>query len=108
MSWISLCQIDELTERKGKYVEIDGFQLAVFLVDGKVNVLDNVCPHAGGSLAEGEVDDECVACPWHQWTFRLADGKLRGAETVGVTHYPIRLLERDGQPTLVQADLPVY
>ena len=108
MSWTSLCQIDELKEGSGKYVEIGGFQLAVFLVGGKISVLDNICPHAGGSLSEGEIEDDCVICPWHQWTFRLADGKLCRAETVGVTHYPMRLLEREGQPTLVQADLPIF
>jgi nitrite reductase (NADH) small subunit len=108
MSWTSLCQLDELTERTGKYVEIDGFQLAVFLVAGRVHVLDNTCPHAGGPLAEGEVDGDCVICPWHQWTFRIEDGKLCGAETVGISRYPTRLFERPDQPTLVQADLPIY
>ncbi len=108
MSWTSLCQLDELSETTGKYVEIDGFQLAVFLVGGAVHVLDNTCPHAGGPLAEGEIEGDCVACPWHQWTFRVTDGRLRGAETVGVTHYSTRKFERPGQPTLVQADLPIY
>ena len=108
MSWTSLCQLDELSQRSGKYVEIGGFQLAVFLVNGQIHVLDNTCPHAGGNLFEGEIEDECVICPWHQWTFRLEDGKLCGAETVGVSCYPTRLLRREGHPTLVQADLPVY
>ena len=71
MAWISLCEITELTENQGKYVEIDGNQLAVFLSDGKVSVLDNHCPHAGGNLAGGHVEDGCAVCPWHYWAFRL-------------------------------------
>ena len=51
MGWTSLCDLDELEEGKGKYVEIGGFQLAVFLDKGAVRVIDNNCPHAGGNLA---------------------------------------------------------
>jgi nitrite reductase (NADH) small subunit len=108
MQWISLCTLDELTPDKGKYVEIDGFQLAVFLHDNKVHALDNTCPHAGGPIWEGEVEDDCVTCPWHAWTFRLETGQLRDAPGVAVTRYKTRLLPREGQPTLVQAELPIY
>ena len=44
MSWTSLCDLSELTEGKGKYVEIGGFGLAVFLYQGKPYVMDNYCP----------------------------------------------------------------
>ena len=64
MTWVSLCQLDELTEGAGKYVEIDGFQLAVFLDQGQAYVLDNYCPHAGGAMAGGFVENGCAVCPW--------------------------------------------
>jgi nitrite reductase/ring-hydroxylating ferredoxin subunit len=108
MAWASLCQLDELTEDRGKYAEIDGFQLAVFLHEGKVYVIDNYCPHAGGNLAGGVVRDGCAVCPWHDWMFRLENGQLRDSPGVAVTTYKTRLLEREGKPTLVQADLPMY
>ena len=108
MAWTSLCELPELTEGRGKYVEIDGFQLAVFLDRGRVFVIDNYCPHAGGNLAGGHVEDGCAVCPWHDWPFRLASGELRDAPGVKVRTYPTRLAEREGRPTLVQADLPMY
>lgn len=109
MSWTSLCELDELEEGKGKYVEIGGFQLAVFLDRGSVYAIDNYCPHAGGNLAGGWVDEGCAVCPWHSWAFRLDNGQLRGSPGVAVTTYPTRLLPRpDGKPTLVQADLPIF
>lgn len=108
MAWASLCQLDELNEDRGKYAEIDGFQLAVFLHEGKVYVIDNYCPHAGGNLAGGVVRDGCAVCPWHDWSFRLENGQLRDSPGVAVTTYKTRLLEREGKPTLVQADLPIY
>ncbi len=108
MAWTSLCELDELTEGIGRYVEIDGFQLAVFLDHGNLFVMDNTCPHAGGNLSAGAVKDGCVHCPWHFWGFDLSNGQLRDAPGVAVTTYRTRLFPRESQPTLVQADLPIY
>ena len=106
MSWTSLCELSELTEGQGKYVEIDGFQLAVFLDKGSVHVMDNSCPHAGGNLAGGHVDDGCAVCPWHYWAFRLDNGQLRDMPGVNVPTYTTRLFDFNGKH-FVQADLPM-
>jgi len=108
MSWTSLCDLTELEEGKGKYVEIGGFQLAVFLDRGDVFVIDNTCPHAGGNLAAGFVEDGCAVCPWHYWAFQLKNGQLRESPGVAVTTYKTRTIHPEGKPPLVQADLPVY
>jgi nitrite reductase/ring-hydroxylating ferredoxin subunit len=107
MAWTALCELDELTEGIGKFVEISGFQLAVFLHNGKVFAIDNNCPHANGPLAEGVIEDGCCVCPWHGWAFKLDTGQLRDTPGVSVTSYKMRLLHRDGHPALVQADLPM-
>ena len=107
MSWTSLCQLDELEPDRGKYVEIDGFHLAVFLNDDQVYVIDNYCPHDGGSLAGGQVVNGCAVCPRHQWAFRLDNGQLRNSPGVAITSYRVRLHDHQGRK-LVQADLPIY
>ena len=107
MAWTSLCSLDELTEGNGKYVEVDGYKLAVFLHEGRPHVMDNYCPHAGGSMAGGYVEDGCAVCPWHNWPFRLDSGELRGSPAVTIDVYPTRLVERNGESPMVQADLPV-
>jgi nitrite reductase/ring-hydroxylating ferredoxin subunit len=105
MAWTSLCELNELKSGEGKYVEIDGFQLAVFLQDDRIFVMDNTCPHAGGNLAGGYVEDGCAVCPWHYWAFRLENGQLKDLPGVRVTTYPTRTLDHGGKQ-LVQADLP--
>jgi nitrite reductase/ring-hydroxylating ferredoxin subunit len=107
MSWTSLCHLSELEEGKGKYVEIDGFQLAVFLDEGRPYVMDNTCPHAGGNLAGGFIEKGCAVCPWHYWTFHLDSGQLRDAPGVVVKTYPVRITQHE-KGALVQADLPMY
>jgi nitrite reductase/ring-hydroxylating ferredoxin subunit len=108
MAWVSLCEIGELVEGQGKYVEIEGFRLAVWLSAGKVYVMDDYCPHAGRSLSGGHVENGCAVCPWHGWSFKLEDGAMPGAEGVMVKTYGVRMLEREGKETLVQAELPMY
>jgi nitrite reductase (NADH) small subunit len=106
MAWTSLCELDELKPGEGKCVEIDGFQLGVFIENGRVFVLDSTCPHAGGNLAGGYVEDGCAVCPWHYWAFRLENGELRESPGVKVSTYKSRVHAHDGKQ-LVQADLPM-
>ena len=106
MAWTSLCDITELTPGEGKYVEIEGFQLAVFLHDEKVFVMDNNCPHAGGNLAGGFVEEGCAVCPWHYWAFRLENGELRDMPGIKISTYKTRLYDHNGTK-LIQADLPM-
>ncbi|HZN69749.1 MAG TPA: Rieske 2Fe-2S domain-containing protein [Tepidisphaeraceae bacterium] len=109
MAWTSLCELGELEEGKGKYVEIGGFQLAVFLSGGAVYAIDNTCPHAGGNLAAGFVEDGCAVCPWHYWAFHLNNGRLRDVPGVAVTTYRTRTLQPpEGKPPIIQADLPIF
>jgi nitrite reductase/ring-hydroxylating ferredoxin subunit len=112
MAWVSLCDLADLTPDQGKYVEIDGFQLAVFLHAGTVYAMDNECPHAGGAMAGGYVDENaCAVCPWHGWAFKLETGELHDEGAYGggvmIRTYPTRILKLQGRGELVQADLPM-
>jgi nitrite reductase/ring-hydroxylating ferredoxin subunit len=108
MPWTSLCNVDELTAGSGKFVEIGGFELAVFACDGEYFVIDNRCPHAGGNLFAGTLAPGRVTCPRHAWTFELSTGELVGSPGVCVKRYPVRVHHRPGASDLVQADLPMY
>lgn len=108
MSWVTLCELQELSEGSGKYVEIDGFKLAVFLDQGEPRVIDDTCPHAGASLSGGPVRDGCAVCPWHAWAFELKTGELRGAPGVAISTYRTRIATPVGRPPMLQADLPIY
>lgn len=41
-----------------------------------VHALKETCSHAGGPLSEGELKDDTITCPWHDSTFKLADGAV--------------------------------
>jgi nitrite reductase (NADH) small subunit len=53
---------------------VQGRAVCVANLDGTIAVLDGVCPHEGGPLGEGLIEDGCVVCPWHGYSFNLRTG----------------------------------
>lgn len=66
---------EQIPYGEGRTFEIDGEQVVVFrLRDGRLRALDAVCPHKGGPLADGTIDNSIVVCPLHQNAFELDTG----------------------------------
>ena len=92
--WIDLCSVDELPSNGGKYVNHDKRSLAIFRTkDGELRILDDICPHAGGSLSGGWISDGCVYCPWHAWPFKLDNGECPDNPSIKVRTYEARIVE---------------
>lgn len=65
----------DLIEGEGRTYAVGGDMVAVFrLHNGAVRAVSAVCPHAGGPIADGLIDDGVVICPLHQHVFDLATG----------------------------------
>ena len=62
--------------RKAELVEANGEQLAVFKYGSSLLATSAQCPHAGGPLHLGDLEElppGCLGlrCPWHGWTFEV-------------------------------------
>ena len=88
----------------GLTVSINGHEIALFRVDGEIRALDALCPHAGGPLAEGSVQDGIVTCPLHGWRFDVASGTPLDPAKSCVTSHPVRV-ERGKVFVQIQAAL---
>jgi len=64
----------DLSDESGLAVTVGDKTIAIFRVDGRCYAIDNVCPHRGGPLAEGDVEGHIVHCPWHGWTWDVRTG----------------------------------
>ncbi len=71
---------------------VEGRLLAVGRTAKGYFAIDGTCPHAGGSLGEGEIEDECVICPVHGYAYDVRSGvgqddpgrvRVHGVELVG-------------------------
>ena len=61
--WVSVCRVDEVAEGKGRALEASGVRLAVFRQGGELIALSGRCPHSGGPLGFGWIEDAEVVCP---------------------------------------------
>lgn len=95
-SFVRVAHVDEIPPGTGKHVEVGEHVLAVFNHEGRFFVLDGTCPHQGGPLGEGYLDEEgVVTCPWHGWQFRVSDGASPLSDALRARTYEVEV--RDGQ-----------
>jgi 3-phenylpropionate/trans-cinnamate dioxygenase ferredoxin component len=79
----------EMADGQARVVEVDGRSIAVFNVGGKFYAIDNLCPHRGGPLGEGDVEGTIVVCPWHAWRWDVTTGSNANNPAVRVACYPV-------------------
>ncbi|MEM9855984.1 MAG: thiamine pyrophosphate-binding protein [Bacteroidota bacterium] len=60
--------------------------------NGQWGALDNKCPHQGGPLGEGSIENGLLRCPWHGWDYDPISGKAPGFDD-GVKTFPLDIRE---------------
>jgi nitrite reductase/ring-hydroxylating ferredoxin subunit len=76
----------------GKLWRHENKRIALFRTDAGVYAADNRCPHQGYALKDGDIRGDVLTCAWHNWKFRLDDGKcLFGGENIRT--YPVEVRE---------------
>ncbi len=53
---------------------VAGQVLAVFRTESDFVAIDGMCAHQGGPIAQGQLDGNCVTCPWHGWQYDIRHG----------------------------------
>jgi nitrite reductase (NADH) small subunit len=77
--------VEAIPVGEGRAFTIQGAQVAVFrLRDGTLRATQALCPHAGGPLADGQLDTAKVVCPLHARAFSFADGTCDEGERIAV------------------------
>jgi nitrite reductase (NADH) small subunit len=89
--FVAVARFSQLSPARGLRVEVEGLALALFLVDGDVHCLADVCPHADGSLGSGEVQECIVICPLHLWRFDVRTGQHANTDRIAVDRYDARI-----------------
>lgn len=90
--WVDVCALDDLGDGTPRRFEAGGVPVVVVRTGLRVDALSATCNHAGGPLDEGKVVDGCIQCPWHQSSFRLADGAVRrGPAAAPQPHWETRV-----------------
>ena len=89
--WIDIGSLQEISAAPLQRLRVQGQDLAVSCVAGRVGVVSNVCNHVGGPLGEGRLDGDYIVCPWHYWKFHRCTGAGEpGFEADCVPGFPVR------------------
>ena len=76
--WRKVLDRDELPEGRVRPVTCENQTVCMTHFRGEHAALDNKCPHQGGPLGEGSIEDGLLRCPWHGWDFDPLTGKAPG------------------------------
>ncbi len=102
--YVRIASRGDLTPGGALIANVGRYDVALFNVGGDFYAYENVCPHQGGPIGEGFVEDATVTCPWHAWCFDLRSGFMTIGEFARLTRFAVRV---DGDDVLVStAPLP--
>jgi nitrite reductase/ring-hydroxylating ferredoxin subunit/uncharacterized membrane protein len=78
----------ELAPGRSYPAEARGVPVLLSNQGGELCAVSGVCTHRGAPLADGDVTDGCVRCPWHGSRFALATGAVvEGPATFPLAHF---------------------
>lgn len=104
MTWYKVAGPGELSEGTVKQVEAGTRAIILTRYDGKYGALDGQCPHQGGPLGEGTIEDGWLRCPWHGRGFHPLTGGASHESHEGATAYPVEVREDGVYVAIEQAD----
>jgi nitrite reductase (NADH) small subunit len=101
--WTPVCTQSEIPALGARRVRRpDGVDIALFrTASDRIYALLDRCPHKGGPLSQGIVFGESVACPLHNWTIRLDDGRAQAPDE-GCT--PAFAVKVEGEQVYLRSD----
>ncbi len=80
--WHRVLEESELPDGRVTTVTAGHHQLALTHVDGAYGALSNRCPHQGGPLGEGTIEQGLLRCPWHGYDYCPLSGDSEFGDSV--------------------------
>lgn len=91
---IKAAELDELKPGKMKLVEVERREIVLCNVDGQYFAVDNICPHQGAPLCEGELDGINLWCPWHGASFDVRSGEVLSPPAyTNIVSFPVHVTD---------------
>jgi 3-phenylpropionate/trans-cinnamate dioxygenase ferredoxin subunit len=91
--FVKVAKAGQLPPGRMMLVELGRFERILLVnVNGSYHAVDELCPHSGAALSEGDLYGEVVECPLHSSMFRVKTGEvLTPPASEGLTVYQVRL-----------------
>ncbi|MDR3509516.1 MAG: non-heme iron oxygenase ferredoxin subunit [Caulobacteraceae bacterium] len=94
---LRLCSRGDLPTCEVRRFELaDGRAVALYHLEDGFFATDDLCTHGEASLADGEIEDGRIVCPYHLGAFDIRTGKATDAPChIPLKTYPV--VEIDGE-----------
>ena len=97
---------EELQENRVMTVSAGHTQICLTHYKGSYNAITNKCPHQGGPLGEGSIENGLLRCPWHGWDYDPCSGKVPGPCTNGLNWILTRMFCYWNRSSRVSSKIP--
>jgi nitrite reductase/ring-hydroxylating ferredoxin subunit len=91
MSFHQVAKVSEIPPGQLREVEVKGQTYVICNLDGNFYAIGGVCPHMGGPLGQGELQQTHVVCPWHGWEFDCRTGENDFDPTITAGSYTVKV-----------------
>lgn len=103
--WHKAAEPGELDEGRVKSVTAGHRGVCLTHFEGCYAAVTNACPHQGGPLGEGSIENGWLRCPWHGWDFHPRTGQSPGEHDDGLETFSVEVRD-DGVYVGVEPEEP--
>jgi nitrite reductase/ring-hydroxylating ferredoxin subunit len=93
---LALGPLASLRARLPLRIELGGREFRLLELDGELVAHATQCPHRLGPLAEAQVEDGCLRCPWHGHRFDVRTGASADGRRLRLASAPRIVVAPDG------------
>jgi nitrite reductase/ring-hydroxylating ferredoxin subunit len=73
--FVEVGKVSEISNGKMKHIEVDGKEILIANIGGKIYAISDRCGHMNALLSMGNLTGNTVTCPFHGAKFNVTNGK---------------------------------
>jgi nitrite reductase/ring-hydroxylating ferredoxin subunit len=77
MEWVDAIAQSELPEGSREVVRLGEHSILLIHEEGRIYAIASACPHMGGRLKDGKIENGIIVCPRHHSAFDLDTGDVK-------------------------------
>ena len=91
VEFIDVASINDVPTGRVRRLVVEGRTIALYHTSRGFFASDNVCPHRGGPLSDGDLIGDEIICPWHLWGFDVKTGVCTGNDSVSIVVHEVKV-----------------
>ncbi len=101
MAFVKVAALGDIPTDSVFEAAVGGNVYAICNSGGELRAFQGECPHAGGPLGEGTIENGRLVCPWHAWEYDCLTGVNDFDQDVKLESFPVKT--QDGE---IYIDIP--